>query len=207
MTGALVVIGAGSAIQPLVAALFQLIYVLSVLKLSPYGSDDDDLTSFVSNLTIFLGTLASMVMITSDSDSASLDADFMGSFLITLSVGTILFDCAMIFLNTKLGSRLRSCRAPRGATNTPTRGAPVVAQSASSNNVKVTPRESTWAFEELDDSDSDYRNKGRDTEEEKEVSVSDGGGRSAKKRLELRKKKTQEHAREREAHADTREWT
>ena len=62
MTGALVVIGKGSEVQPLVAVLFQMTFMLTVLKLSPYESDNDDVASFVSSLCICLATLCAMVL-------------------------------------------------------------------------------------------------------------------------------------------------
>jgi|TARA_B110000091_G_scaffold214373_1_gene267345 hypothetical protein len=42
MTGALCVIGAGTAVQPLLASLAQLFFMLLVLKLAPFENDHDD---------------------------------------------------------------------------------------------------------------------------------------------------------------------
>merc|ERR1712167_422639 len=67
MTGALVIIGENTTVQPLAATLFQLGFLLTVLKLSPYESSDDDISSFVSSLGICLTTLGGMVLITRDS--------------------------------------------------------------------------------------------------------------------------------------------
>ena len=64
MTGALVLIGQGSSIQPLVGVLFELAYLTAVVKFSPYLSDDDDMSSFVSSLAIVLTTLGAVMLIT-----------------------------------------------------------------------------------------------------------------------------------------------
>ena len=82
MTGALVVIGENSTIQPLVGSLFQLGFLLCVLKLSPYSSNDDDLSAFVSSLTLYLTMVGGMVMITRDSaiGGKSFDDKFLTNF-------------------------------------------------------------------------------------------------------------------------------
>merc|ERR1711865_740953 len=58
MTGAMVVVGGGTPLQPLVAMLVQMMFLLSVLKMAPYNDDLDDLSSFVSSLALTLTTLA-----------------------------------------------------------------------------------------------------------------------------------------------------
>ena len=131
------VIGPGSSVQPLAAALFQLTFMLLVLKLSPYESSDDDITSFVTSLTICLATLAAMVLITSDSEmgGSSFDAEFMGIFLITITVLTVGFEALVIFLSTALGGRLRA-RFRGGDSG----GSDSIAANATSNDrVRVAP--------------------------------------------------------------------
>ena len=108
------VIGENSTVQPLVATLFQLVFLLIVLKLGPYESDDDDLSSFVSSLTICLTTLGGMILITEGSPmgGASFDEAFLSNFLILITVGTIAFQFTMTLLSTDPGARLRAraCR-------------------------------------------------------------------------------------------------
>ena len=108
MTGALVVIGKGSEVQPLVAVLFQMTFMLTVLKLSPYESDNDDVASFVSSLCICLATLCAMVLITTDSKRAGFDASFLDTFLVFITAATLLFELVLLFLNTKFGFKI--CR-------------------------------------------------------------------------------------------------
>ena len=112
MTGALVIIAKGSSVQPLVAVLFQLTFLLVVLKLSPYGEDDDDVSAFVSSMSILLMTLGAVMLITkADSGSSKLsDADmaFASVFMITLTSSCMAFQFVMTFFSTELGARCRS---------------------------------------------------------------------------------------------------
>jgi hypothetical protein len=109
MTGALVVIGKNSTVQPLVAVLFQLIFLLVVLKLSPFLSDDDDLSSFVGSLAICLATLGSMVLITEGSPigGRSFDEAFLSTFFVSLMIGTFVFQVLMTVLSTECGANVR----------------------------------------------------------------------------------------------------
>ena len=61
MTGALCVIGENST-KPLIAVLFQLAFLLIVLKTAPYEEDDDDLSSFISSLAIVLTCLCGFAL-------------------------------------------------------------------------------------------------------------------------------------------------
>ena len=118
MTGALVLIGEDSTIQPLVGTLFQMGFMLVVLKLSPYDSDADDLSSFVGSLTLCLTTIGGMVLITRDSTMGgeSFDEAFVGSFLIVVMVATVAFNVLMAILSTEVGEKLRKrlCRGGAG---------------------------------------------------------------------------------------------
>ena len=102
--------------QPLVATLFQLFFLLIALKLSPYKSSDDDISSFVSSLAICLTTIGGMILITDGSPmgGSSFDQDFLGNFLITIMVGSIAFQVMMVLLSTGPGAKLRAwaCRKP-----------------------------------------------------------------------------------------------
>lgn len=108
MTGALCIIGTRSTVQPLVATLFQLAYLLTVLKLSPYASDLDDTSSFVSSLSLCLTTLAA-IMLKAGADaedaSARVDAEHIGTFIVVVAVLTAVSQLVTTFLSTELGSR------------------------------------------------------------------------------------------------------
>ena len=112
MTGALVVIAKGSAVQPLVAVLFQLTFLLVVLKLSPYGEDDDDLSAFVSSMTILLMSLGAVMLITDASAEgnqlSAADMAFASFFMVGLTVFCTVFNSCMIFFATEKGGKCRS---------------------------------------------------------------------------------------------------
>jgi hypothetical protein len=52
MTGAMVIIGRGTTVQPLIATLLQLCMVLLILKLAPYNGQMDDWSSFLTSITL-----------------------------------------------------------------------------------------------------------------------------------------------------------
>ena len=112
MTGALVVIAKGSAVQPLVAVLFQLTFLLVVLKLSPYGEDDDDLSAFVSSMTILLMSLGAVMLITDASAEgnqlSAADMAFASFFMVGLTVFCTFFNCSMILFATEKGGKCRT---------------------------------------------------------------------------------------------------
>ena len=114
MTGALCIIGARSTVQPLVATLFQLTYLLTVLKLSPYASDLDDTSSFVSSLSLCLTTLAA-IMLKAGADAeeahARVDAEHIGTFIVVVAVLT---GVAQHPFARELGSRVSQAKQPGG---------------------------------------------------------------------------------------------
>ena len=62
MTGAMVVVGNGTPMQPLVAMFLQLMFMLLVLKLAPYNDDLDDWSSFVCSFALTLTTLGGFLL-------------------------------------------------------------------------------------------------------------------------------------------------
>merc|ERR1712146_719307 len=78
-----------------------------------------------------------MVLITSDSEMGgnTFDANFLGNFLITITVITISFETIMIFLSTALGQRLRArfCGCDKGS------GDDHPSNGASNDHVRVAP--------------------------------------------------------------------
>ena len=116
MTGALVIIAKGSPVQPMVAVLFQLIFLLVVLKLSPYDNSDDDISSFVSSLTVLLMTLGAVLLVmgkdSNTSDLSEFDMHFATAFMVGIPILCIVFDMTMIFLATEKGQACRNkCKA------------------------------------------------------------------------------------------------
>lgn len=111
MTGALVVIAKGSSVQPLVAVLFQLTFLLVVLRLSPYGEDDDDLSAFVSSLSILLMTLAAVMLISqanaNEDELSEADLRFASFFMISITVSVMVYETVMMFFSTEVGGRCR----------------------------------------------------------------------------------------------------
>lgn len=112
MTGALVIIAKGSSVQPLVAVLFQLTFLLVVLKLSPYGEDDDDLSAFISSMVILLMSLGAVMLITDASaegnEHSEADMAFASFFTVGLTVLCTVFNSSMIFFATEKGGKCRS---------------------------------------------------------------------------------------------------
>merc|ERR1711865_90868 len=72
MTGAMVVVENGTPLQPLIAMLIQMIFLLVVLKLAPYNDDLDDWSSFVCSLALTLTTLAGFLLMISKKDTGDL---------------------------------------------------------------------------------------------------------------------------------------
>jgi hypothetical protein len=62
MTGAMVIVQNGTPLQPLVAMLIQMTFLLTVLKLAPYNDDLDDWSSFVCSLALTLTTFAGFLL-------------------------------------------------------------------------------------------------------------------------------------------------
>ena len=112
MTGALVVIAKNSPVQPMIAVLFQVAFLLVVVKLSPYDSSDDDLSSFVTSLTVLLMTLgAVMISIDTDSETASAsDAEklFASIIMVGLPSSCVAFEIFIGMLNTNQGAKFRA---------------------------------------------------------------------------------------------------
>ena len=93
MTGALVVIAPGTSAQPLVAMLFQLFFLLLVLKLAPYASDSDDYSSFIAALTLALTMLCGFALM---SDEGKEDKDFGDTNLVGILLVVISTLCMVL---------------------------------------------------------------------------------------------------------------
>ena len=114
MTGLLVIVGRGSALQPIVALCFQLAYLFLITKSLPYRNDDDDMLSLISALTICVTALGALLMITSDSNKSinSVDTATVGNFIFVVSLIAITIEIS-ILTRQKLRKRKRKCCADR----------------------------------------------------------------------------------------------
>ena len=66
MTGAMVIVKNGTPLQPLIAMLIQMIFLLVVLKMAPYNDDLDYWSSFICSLALMLTTLAGFLLMISN---------------------------------------------------------------------------------------------------------------------------------------------
>ena len=87
MTGALCVIGAGTAVQPMIASLAQLFFLLLILKLAPFDNPHDDWSAFASSLTLTIHMIIAFALMTDgDGDEATFDSNLLGYILVTISI-------------------------------------------------------------------------------------------------------------------------
>jgi hypothetical protein len=132
-----------------------------------YESGDDDISSFVTSLSICLTTLGGMVLITRDSPMGgdSFSTAFLSAFLIATMTGTIAFEVVMVLLSTPVGNRLRVCccrtrpSKPRGVAPDQTKR-PRSDSASSASAVRITPVVNKSAVE-VDDELSKLRTWGK----------------------------------------------
>ena len=86
MTGAMVIVKNGTPLQPFIAMLIQMIFLLVVLKLAPYNDDLDDWSSFVCSLALTLTTLAGFLLMMSQKNTGDLPL-FSAGLLTTSLIG------------------------------------------------------------------------------------------------------------------------
>ncbi len=116
-----------------------------------YQSDDDDIISFVSSMTICLLTLCAMVLsysgVVSRNDGSGsqrgFNANFIGGTMIVITVANLLFNILMLFKTTGVAKRCRRRSCARcGGGNTTMGGEEMpVAQTSrlKVSQTKVTP--------------------------------------------------------------------
>jgi hypothetical protein len=108
MTGALCVIGQGSSLKPLTGILFQLFFLLAVLKLAPFQADDDDTSSFASSLAITMTCLLGFAMMMDS--SSEYDAVVLGEILVAIGTANIVFEL-FIMIRGEIRARREAKRA------------------------------------------------------------------------------------------------
>jgi len=98
MTGAMVIVENGTPLQPLVAMLIQMTFLLIVLKLAPYNDDLDDWSSFVCSLALTLTTLAGFLLMISRKNLTTpvLSVDILTTSLIGINALCFMYEMVVI---------------------------------------------------------------------------------------------------------------
>tara|TARA_B110000091_G_C13695866_1_gene424177 strand:+ start:375 stop:1049 length:675 start_codon:yes stop_codon:yes gene_type:complete len=84
----------------MVATLFQLVYLLTILKAAPYASDEDDQSSFVSSLALFLTMFCGFAVMSNPTQNKS-DADIVGYLLIFVTVFCLVIQFCLVIINSR----------------------------------------------------------------------------------------------------------
>merc|ERR1711865_623984 len=110
MCGGLVMAAPGTPLQVLIATLIMLSHLLVVLKLAPYDSDGEDVSSFLSSLTLTLTTIGGNVLIMDgggDVSKKTFNSKALGYILITISVMCIVSQIGItVFIDCGVWERL-----------------------------------------------------------------------------------------------------
>jgi len=109
MCGGLVMFQPGTSIQVLVATLIMLVHLLVVLKMSPFESNGEDMSSFLSSLTLTLTTLGGFALMTDNPAKKSFDSEALAYVLVGISVLCIAIQLGItIFVDCGLWDRMMS---------------------------------------------------------------------------------------------------
>ena len=95
MTGMIVIIEPGSPVQMVVAILIMESYLLIVLKTSPFISDADDVSVFVSSLALVLTTLGGLVLFL-DPEEVFFHRKAIGVGIIAMNVSVLVLQCSVL---------------------------------------------------------------------------------------------------------------
>jgi hypothetical protein len=98
MTGAMVIVENGTPLQPFIAMLIQMIFLLVVLKLAPYNDDLDDWSSFVCSLALTMTTLAGFLLMMSKKNTGLplLSEGLLTSLLIGINALCFIYEMVVI---------------------------------------------------------------------------------------------------------------
>ena len=141
MTGAMVIVGNGTPLQPLVAMLIQMLFLLLVLKMAPYNDDLDDWSSFVSSLVLTLTTLAGYTLMikTDREDTFVVAPEIITNILIVTNAACFVYQMVVIgyvAYQDKVQRRKLKKSGSSGTPNKRTRVQPMDADVGVVNNVK-----------------------------------------------------------------------
>jgi hypothetical protein len=131
----LCIIASGTTAQPLVATLFQLIFLLLVLKAAPYDSDGDDQSSFVSALTLCLTMLCGFAVMSNPTENKS-DANLVGYVLIVISCFCLAVQVYLMVMEMDL-SMLKKCRKKKKTDQNTTKVAPVKENNLAADSARL----------------------------------------------------------------------
>ena len=129
------IIASGTTAQPLVATLFQLIFLLLVLKAAPYDSDGDDQSSFVSALTLCLTMLCGFAVMSNPTENKS-DANLVGYVLIVISCFCLAVQVYLMVMEMDL-SMLKKCRKKKKTDQNTTKVAPVKENNLAADSARL----------------------------------------------------------------------
>ena len=92
------IIAHGTSVQPLVATFFQLFFLLLVLKIAPYKSDDDDISSFVTSLALLVTMVIGFSLLTDDKKKPSFSVGSMTALLLVINLLCIVYELIMMLI-------------------------------------------------------------------------------------------------------------
>jgi len=156
MTGALCILAPGSSAQPLVATLFQMMFLLVILKAAPYESDGDDKSSFVSALTLTLTMLCAFAVMAADpADSDAFSGEVVGYVLVIISIFCLVVQVDLVIIEADF-SILKKCtptKKPK-VVGDKTKVSPMITDSSDMNSVDKAAQmrkenaEKAWAVQD-----------------------------------------------------------
>jgi len=139
MCGGLVMFQPGTSIQVLVGTLIMLCHLLVVLKMSPFESDGEDMSSFLSSLTLTLTTLGGFALMTDKPDpgeSKTFDSEALAYVLVGISIACIVSQILItIFIDCGLWDCMTNKKSDgEGGTCTTTKVVPTSTKQQQINN-------------------------------------------------------------------------
>ena len=154
MCGGLVMFQPGTSIQVLVGTLIMLCHLLVVLKMSPFESDGEDVSAFLTSLTLTLTTLGGFALMT-DPDPAkkTFDSEALAYVLVSISVMCIVSQIAItVFIDCGLWDRITSTCNKKSdgegtCTTTSTKVVPTSSESKNQQQMKENA-EKAWSTQE-----------------------------------------------------------
>ena len=192
MTGMLSIVAPGSPVQMVCAILIMQVFLLIVLKLSPYKSDPDDVSVFVSLLALVLITLGGLVLIM-DRDKI-FNGEHIGVGITYMSVGVLVMQF-LILVFVKCGYGAKISKRLRVISGKKVSVMPISIMTEKQKN-KEDNRQNSAATEQHKELRDIRLKYGADSEEYKEVALNIQGkqkiDQSAKDRLQERKQQQQQ---------------
>merc|ERR1712046_480019 len=89
----------------MVGLFFQIAFMLLVLKLSPYKNDLDDISSFISSLTLSFTLFVGVVLAMNSPTNPTVDSLALGSVLTALTVMCVISQIFTTLASTERGAQ------------------------------------------------------------------------------------------------------